>query len=102
MRATKVLFRSAPLSVEWQRRIDQSVQQFAKLNQTPISVKQFVLFGKEANLRTVARSHAFLRNELPIRLAHLTKVPFLVLVYPLSSPLPSHHNNNVHQQVGDP
>lgn len=53
--------------------MDDMIHRYANLKQTPVSVKNMILFGKDANMNTLLRSHAFLRYELPIRLAHIAK-----------------------------
>jgi pyruvate dehydrogenase kinase 2/3/4 len=53
--------------------MDDMIHRFANLKQTPVSVKNMIVFGRDANMNTLLRSHAFLRCELPIRLAHIAK-----------------------------
>jgi len=53
--------------------MDDMIHRYANLKQTPVSVKNMIVFGKDANMNTLLRSHAFLRCELPIRLAHIAK-----------------------------
>jgi pyruvate dehydrogenase kinase 2/3/4 len=53
--------------------MDDMIHRYANLKQTPVSVKNMIVFGKDANMNTLLRSHAFLRYELPIRLAHIAK-----------------------------
>jgi len=59
--------------IVWQRTVDDMIHRFANLKQTPVSVKNMIVFGKDMNMKTLLRSHAFLRYELPIRLAHIAK-----------------------------
>jgi hypothetical protein len=71
IRSTTTASHASPLS--WQRTMDDMIHRFANLKQTPVSVKNMIVFGKDANMNTLLRSHAFLRCELPIRLAHIAK-----------------------------
>jgi hypothetical protein len=64
---------SSSSPVSWQRTMDDMIHRYANLKQTPVSVKNMIVFGKDANMNTLLRSHAFLRYELPIRLAHIAK-----------------------------
>ncbi|KAL6080470.1 [Pyruvate dehydrogenase (acetyl-transferring)] kinase isozyme 2 [Balamuthia mandrillaris] len=52
------------------------INEYSKRAQTPISLKQFVLFGKQVTSEhekneAALRSCEFLRRELPVRLAHM-------------------------------
>ncbi|KJE91574.1 pyruvate DeHydogenase Kinase family member [Capsaspora owczarzaki ATCC 30864] len=50
-----------------------ALSRWAQYKQTPISIARFAEFGRQRDVETAVRSVAFLRNELPVRLAHMTK-----------------------------
>eukprot|EP00128_Syssomonas_multiformis_P003858 Colp12_sorted_trinity150504_noHs@2167 len=49
------------------------VNTFCKYKQTPMSIHQLAEFGKNITQETPLQSCKFLRNEIPIRLAHMVK-----------------------------
>lgn len=57
-----------------------TIRDYALVNQTPVSLRQMVKFGRSPNAGTLLRASQFLREELPIRLAHrvveLDKAPY--------------------------
>ncbi|KAH8921999.1 alpha-ketoacid dehydrogenase kinase [Atractiella rhizophila] len=53
--------------------LKRKITDFASFQQTPISLKQMVLFGKNPSPMTLLRAGQFLQEELPIRLAHRVK-----------------------------
>eukprot|EP01137_Pigoraptor_chileana_P002855 Opistho-2@42294 len=54
-------------------RTSDAINRFCQYKQTPISIKQFTEFGRKPTSDTAYQSCKFLHNELPIRLAHMTK-----------------------------
>eukprot|EP01136_Pigoraptor_vietnamica_P044353 Opistho-1_new@20993 len=54
-------------------RTSEAINRFCQYKQTPISIKQFTEFGRKPTMETSYQSCKFLHNELPIRLAHMTK-----------------------------
>lgn len=46
------------------------VAELSKIDQTPVSLKQMVQFGRKPSAYTLFRGAQFLKHELPVRLAH--------------------------------